>query len=277
MTMLREAHRGPEGGFRPRNRRFELQEALARDWHGGSAFRTAWFNAMSMLFPLGEKFFIDSVRAYSDRIDDEELRAEVRAFQGQESVHRREHQRYNEALCEARGYDLEEFEGPVRRRIAWAKGHFNERRLLAGTVANEHLTAIMAHDLLSHDDALTGADAEIAELWRWHAVEETEHKAVAFDVHQLVGGTVKERRHALVMSSFFFLKDTFRNARIMLKRDGQLWRWRTWWDGFQFLFGRPGTLRRIVPAWFSFLRRDFHPWQHDNSELVERYELAHKG
>src|SRR6056297_121818 len=236
MTLLRDTYHGPAGGFRPRQRRFEPKAALARDWHGGSAFRTAWFNAMSMLFPLGEKFFIDSVRAYSDRIEEDDLRAEVRAFQGQESVHRREHQRYNEALCEAR-----------------------------------------AHDLLSHDDVLAGADPEIAELWRWHAVEETEHKAVAFDVHELVGGTVKERRHALVMSSLFFLKDTFRNARIMLKRDGQLWRWRTWRDGFQFLFGRPGTLRRIVPAWFSFLRRGFHPWQHDNSELVARYELARKG
>lgn len=274
MPMLRERFHGPEGGFRPRQMRFDLEHALARDWHGDSAFRTAWFNAMSMLFPLGEKFFIDSVRAHSDRIEDEALRAEVRAFQGQESIHRREHQRYNELLCAARGYDLEAFEDPVRRRIAWAKGHFNSRRLLAGTVANEHLTAIMADDLLSHEDALAGADPGIAELWRWHAVEETEHKAVAFDVHEVAGGTVKERRHALVMSSFFFLKDTFRIALAMLRQDGQLWRWRTWWDGFQFLIGRPGTLRRIVPAWFRFLGRDFHPWQHDNSELIARYETA---
>ncbi len=274
MPVLRDQYQGPDGGFSPRQMRFESADALAGDWHGGSAFRTAWFNAMSMLFPLGEKFFIDSVRAFSDRVEDETLKREIRAFQGQESVHRREHQRYNEALCAARGYDLEEFEGPERRRIEWAKGHFNSRRLLAGTVANEHLTAIMAHDLLSHEDVLTGADPGIAELWRWHAVEETEHKAVAFDVHELVGGTIKERRHALVMSTFFFLKDTFRNARIMLRRDGQLWKWRTWWDGFQFLFGRPGTLRRIAPAWARFLRRGFHPWQHDNRELIERYELA---
>ncbi|MEJ2602898.1 MAG: metal-dependent hydrolase [Gammaproteobacteria bacterium] len=277
MSIAQHIHPARQGHFRPRQMRFDLRESLATDWHGGSPFRTAWFNAMSMLFPLGEKFFIDTVRAYADRIEDETLRADVRAFQGQESIHRREHQRYNEALCEARGYDLEEFEGPVRRRIAWAKDHFNPRRLLAGTVANEHLTAIMAHDLLSHDDALAGADPAIAELWRWHAVEETEHKAVAFDVHRLVGGTTKERRHALVMSSFFFMKDTLRITRSMLKQDGQLWRWRTWWDGFQFLIGRPGTLRRIVPAWLSFLRQDFHPWQHDNRELVERYELARKG
>lgn len=277
MTLLRDQYHGPEGGFAPRQMRFDLKESLACDWHGGSAFRTAYFNAMSMLFPLGEKFFIDSVRAFSDRIDDDKLRDEVRAFQGQESVHRREHQRYNQALCEARGYDLEAFEGPVRARIEWAKGRFSKRRLLAGTVANEHLTAIMAHDLLSRDDALRGADPKIAELWRWHAVEETEHKAVAFDVHQLVGGTRKELRHALIMSSFFFLKDTLKNARIMLKQEGQLWKWRTWWDGFQFLVGKPGTLRRIAPAWFAFLRRDFHPWKHDNRDLIEQYELAHKG
>ena len=74
--------------FSPRHPTFALEDALASDWHGGSAFRTAWFNAMSMLFPLGEKFFIDSVRVYEDQIDDPRLLKEIIAFQGQEAIHR---------------------------------------------------------------------------------------------------------------------------------------------------------------------------------------------
>ena len=68
--------------FTPRHPEFELAEALAGDWHGGSAFRTAYFNAMSLLFPLGEKFFIDSVRHYRNEIDDPRLVDEITSFQG---------------------------------------------------------------------------------------------------------------------------------------------------------------------------------------------------
>ena len=70
---------------------------------------------------------------------------------------------------------------------------------------------------------MTGADPQIAELWRWHGIEETEHKAVAFDVFLAVGGTVSERRQALLMNTFFFFKDTMRNLCIMLQKEGKLW------------------------------------------------------
>jgi predicted metal-dependent hydrolase len=258
--------------FGPRRPSFELAQGLASDWHGGSAFRTAYFNAMSMLFPLGEKFFIDSVRYFKDEIEDTELLNEITAFQGQEATHRRQHQDYNELLCRQRGYDLERFERPLRDRMAWAYRTFSPRRRLAGTVANEHLTAIMANDMLRYRDAFSGADPHVAALWQWHGVEETEHKAVAFDVFVAVDGTVRERRQALVMNTFFFFKDTFRIMCLMLKADGKLWSLREWASGFKFLFLRPGILRRVVIPYFKFYRRDFHPWQHDNRALIADWE-----
>ena len=227
----------PDGlEFGPRRKSFEIEESLSRDWHGGSAFVTAWFNAMSLLFPLGEKFFIDSVVHFEDRVDDPQLREEIAAFRAQESTHRVQHQKYNEMLCELRGYSLERFEKHERERMAWAYRELSPRRRLAGTVANEHLTAIMAHDMLMHEDAMISADPQIAELWRWHGVEETEHKAVAFDVFLAVGGTVSERRQALLMNTFFFFKDTMRNLCIMLQKEGKLWSPREWATGFKYLF-----------------------------------------
>ena len=171
-----------------------------------------------------------------------------------------------------RGYDLERFEKNERARMEWAYRELSARRRLAGTVANEHLTAIMAHDMLSHDDVLDGAEPAIAELWRWHGIEETEHKAVAFDVFLAVGGTVAERRQALIMNTFFFFKDTMRNLCIMLKAQGKLWSLREWARGFKYLFIKPGILRRVFFAWLSFFRKDFHPWQHDNRELIAEWE-----
>lgn len=258
--------------FGPRRPEFELAEALARDWHGGSAFKTAYFNAMSLLFPLGEKFFIDSVRHYRNQIDDPKLLDEITSFQGQEAIHRQEHQKYNEMLCTQRGYDLDRFERPLRERMAWAHRELSASRRLAGTVANEHLTAIMANDMLTHKDALAGASPRVAALWLWHGIEETEHKAVAFDVHVAVGGTVRERRQALLLNTFFFFDDTFRNLRIMLKHDGKLWNLREWLGGLKYLFIKPGILRRVFFAYLRFYRKDFHPWQHDNRELIAEWE-----
>ena len=269
MTSLSHSPDGHE--FAPRHPEFALEQALASDWHGGSAFRTAWFNAMSMLFPLGEKFFIDSVRHYRQQIEDPQLLREVTAFQGQEAVHRKEHQHYNERLCALRGYDLEAIEKPIRERIAWANRELSARRRLAGTVANEHLTAILADFMLKRRDSLADADPEIAALWLWHGIEETEHKAVAFDVYQAVGGTTSERRQALFYSTWYFVKDTFRILRLMLRHDGKLWSLREWLSGLNFLFGRPGVYRRIFPAFLRFLRKDFHPWQHDNRDLIAEW------
>jgi len=265
--------RSPDGlEFGPRRKNFDIEAALAGEWHSGNRFVTAWFNAMSLLFPLGEKFFIDSVVHFEEQIDDPQLKAEIASFRAQESTHRVQHQKYNEMLCELRGYDLDRFEKNERERMAWAYRELSARRRLAGTVANEHITAIMAHDMLTNNDVLGSADPDIAELWRWHGIEETEHKAVAFDVFTAVGGTVSERRQALLLNTFFFFKDTFRNLCIMLQHDGKLWSIREWASGFKYLLIKPGILRRVAGSWFSFFRKGFHPWQQDNRELISNWE-----
>jgi len=268
---LPQSH-SPDGlEFGPRRKFFDIETALAIDWHGGNAFRTAWFNSMSMLFPLGEKFFIDSVRHFKDQIDDPQLLDEIGGFQAQEATHRLQHQKYNELLCKRRNYDLVRFEKNERARIEWAYRELSAIRRLAGTVASEHLTAIMAHDMLTRKDSLIDADNQIASLWEWHGVEETEHKAVAFDVYLAVGGTAQGRRMAMIHSTIFFFKDTFRNLAIMLQNDGKLWSPRVWLSGLNFLFVKPGVLRRMFIPWLKFFRKSFHPWQNDNRTLVEEW------
>lgn len=272
MPALPQSQSPPGLEFGPRRKAFDIEAALATDWHSGSAFITAWFNAMSLMFPLGEKFFIDSVVCFIDQIEDPRLLSEIAAFRAQESSHRVQHQRYNELLCRLRGYDLDRFERDERERIAWAFRELSAHRRLAGTVANEHLTAIMAHSMLTHGDTLAGAEPAVADLWRWHGIEETEHKAVAFDVFVAVGGTVSQRRLALLLNTFFFAKDTMRNLCIMLQSAGKLWSVREWAAGFRFLFLKPGVLVRIAGDWLRFFRSDFHPWEIDNRDLVRAWE-----
>lgn len=263
------ATRMPRGGpIRPRHPTFDLEEALAGDWNGGDPFRTAFFNAMSLSFPSGERFFIDAVREHEERLGDPALREAVRGFIGQEAVHRRVHAAYNETFCRRRGYDLDELEGPFLEAVRWSEENLSPLARLAATVALEHLTAILAAALLdSRSGSLAGADPRVAELWRWHAVEETEHKSVAFDVYAVSGGCPKRLRRTLKYATFNFLRDNFRAVRTILRHDGH--GPRVFAGGMWYLFGWPGILRRLVPEWATFLRRGFDPPKEGDTALVD--------
>lgn len=257
----------------PRNREYDIARALETDWFDDHAFKTAWFNAMSITFPLGEKFFIDSVRHFSDQIDDPKLNEEIRGFCGQEGFHRREHQRYNETLCEKRGYDLGRLEGRLEKNIKKTDKYLSPLERLASTAAFEHITAIMAEAALADDGPMMdNTDPAMRELWNWHAAEEMEHKAVAFDVYRAVGGTEKLRKRAMRGATFFLLVDVLFGLVHMLRRDGKLWSPRLWYQGWKFLFFKDGILRRVWPAYKEYYRDGFHPWDRDTRALLESWK-----
>ncbi|MGI9288667.1 MAG: metal-dependent hydrolase, partial [Pseudomonadales bacterium] len=157
---MKQSSRTPDGiDIQGRDRQFDLKNVLATDWLDNDAFKTAFFNAMSISFPIGEKSFIDSVRAFEDRISDDKLNQEVKGFYRQEGLHSREHRKYNELLCAQRGYDLAKLEAPFSKRIEQAKANkrVTPKILLASTVGMEHITAIFA------DKALRGWPLENAD------------------------------------------------------------------------------------------------------------------
>ena len=222
---------------------------------------------------MGEQFFIDSVRHYQDAITDPKLSAEVNAFCGQEGIHSREHRRYN-AMLTAQGYDIARLEARYRKLIEFGKANFPPIRQLADTCALEHFTAIMANGLLTNPDWMAGADPRMAALWRWHAVEETEHKSVCFDVYLAVGGSRRRRRGVMAVVTLVFMIDMFWAVRRLLKADGQLWNMKVWGEGLAFLWGRTGVVRKLLPDYFAYYRRGFHPWQQDNSKLIAEWETG---
>ncbi|MBQ0832926.1 metal-dependent hydrolase [Marinobacter sp.] len=258
----------PEGvSVKPRNLHFDVNEDLKTLWHGDDAFRTAFLNALSLQFPDGEQQFINAVRLYQDRVADPKLKAEIRGFIGQEALHSREHKAYNEAL-KARGYDIEGLDRRFRKHMEWI-GKLSPSRQLAGTCGAEHYTAVLANAILSHPEWLDGATPVMAQLWRWHAIEETEHKSVAFDVYRECVGNERLRRIIFLFVTWNFFKYTFLNTCSLLKTDGKLWSLRTWMGGLNFLWGKPGILRKCLPEFLAYFRKDFHPWQQDNRALLE--------
>ena len=256
----------------PRDVHFRTDSARGTAWLGGDPVATAVFNALSLTFPDGERLFIDSVRAFRDRLP-RELAADVRAFIAQEALHSREHAALN-AHLDRRHYPVERIETTVRRRLAFLR-RLGPMRMLGVTIALEHFTAMLA-DMFDSDPQLwDGTPEEILRLWRWHAMEETEHKAVAFDVfnavtqHWTAGRRYRFRARVMALVSVHFTLDVIRFAAALLEADGA-GRWRARWQVARFLFGEPGIFRKIGARYRAWFRPTFHPWDHDNrAKLAE--------
>jgi len=244
----------------------DLEQPVARHWCGGDAFLTAWFNALSMSFPIGEQFFIDSVRNGFKALPPErqaKLQAEVQGFVGQEATHRRIHALFN-AQIEKHGL-VNDWEPRARERLQLLEGT-DPRHGLAITAANEHFTALFAEWLLSRPWLLDGSEPRLQTLWLWHSAEEAEHKCTAFDLYQALGGSHTWRTTWMRRITLVFLTDTLRQTVNNLKRDGTLWRWNTWRSAARHMLGRDGLLRQSFKPWRAYFRRDFHPNQ-QSSEL----------
>jgi predicted metal-dependent hydrolase len=249
---------------------------MPRHWHGGRRSVTTFFDNLSVFFPAGERFFIATVRALDGHVSDEKLRAAMRAFCGQEGVHSREHVRYNEML-EARGYPVAQMERRVQSLLRRASRRLPKRSQLAITCALEHFTALLGQLVLADPKILEGADATMARLWRWHSAEENEHKAVAFDVFNAVGGTYEQRvGYMLLVTVIFWAKVADHQAR-MMNVDGTAFSAKEWTDLVRFLFVEPGGMGGVARLYFEYFRRDFHPSDIDSAPLVEAWERAYAG
>ena len=263
-----------------RDLQFPFDRRRILDWHPAGRQVSHFLNSMSVLFPVGERFFIHSVRHFRDRIDDPELQEAVTAFIGQEAMHGREHEQYNRAL-QAAGIPAEAMEDQVRALLEWFKRNTPPGMQLSGTVALEHFTAVLANRLLA-DEALLGEplDPAMDALWRWHALEETEHKAVAFDVFRSVYGTGTRaealRMSGLIIATPILFAQLGRMYLRTLRSDTTtrpLGSVRGWRRRYGYLLGRdPGVFRRGLRDYLDYFRPGFHPWDHDNREFLAQVD-----
>ena len=258
-------------GFLPevRSPDFEFPEDLPRYWWDNDPVKTLLLAAMSASFPPGERFFIDSVRHYQDQITDPELKKAIKGFIGQEAHHSREHELMNGFLQE-RGVDLARLEREILGFMNVLRKHLSPERQLAHTVAVEHFTALMAEEFLLKYDALEEMDPRIAPIWAWHAIEESEHKAVAFDVYKAVGGSEFTRVTEMMIVSVLFPVFSAVHLVQLMKEDGQLGNMKSWLGAVNYMWGRPGVFRKLLPSYFKFYSPNFHPWDHDARGLVEK-------
>jgi predicted metal-dependent hydrolase len=223
------------------------------------------------MFPEGEQFFVRSVRDARDRVSDPELLEQVAGFIGQEVTHGREHNELNERL-DAMGYRSLKVDRHVRKLLALVERIGSRRRRLAVTAALEHYTATLAECLLGKPEAqaLLG-DTEVRSLLLWHALEESEHKAVAFDVYRAAGGPEWLRIWVMRVTSAIFLLEVIGHTALSMLRDRSTYHPVVLGRSLAALRRSPFLQRDVLHRLRSYNRRGFHPDDWDATALIERW------
>jgi len=227
--------------------------------------------ALSALFPDGEDFFVRSVRHYRTEITDPALKRQVAGFIGQESVHGREHRALNDRFAEL-GYPTKRIARMARRGLGFREKVFPPISNLAATAALEHFTATLAELLLTSDEIrrLIGNDA-VRNVFLWHALEESEHKAVAFDVYKAIGGTERMRVWTMNFFRYGFVIGLALQVLVTLigdKATYQRGNLRRSWKRFK---RSPLASKDLWLQLKDYNRPDFHPDDRDTDALVEQW------
>ncbi len=255
---------------------FEFGSDIPELWGDGNPMLTALMAGLSASFPPGERYFIESVKHYADQVKDPELKERIRGFIGQEANHTKEHIAFNEFL-DRRGLPVLAMQKFVEQALERIKKANSPATNLARTVALEHLTAFLASAFLERPEFLGRAHPTVAAFWAWHAIEEVEHRSVAFDVYKELVDDEFLRVRMMAQTTFVFALVTVVRTLLIMQATGNLSNVRSMADGVRLLFGRDGMMRHALPLYRAYYRRNFHPDQHDNLSVVQHAKRKYLG
>lgn len=250
---------------------FPFSDIQEKYFYDNNSIITTYMAALSATFPPGEKGFIDSVRNYRDQVTDPELQERIKGFIGQEGQHSYQHKQINKVLDDL-GLFATRIEKDLEKKITEDKARLDKRDFLASTVGMEHITAIMAEYILNNQHVLTPLPESARELLLWHAVEEIEHKAVAFDVYQSCVGQRRRLHIVMGIQTLLFLWQVGLYQLSLLRWAKKIPTLRDIAGAAKFFLGKDGLARNIVKPYLDYFRADFHPWDNDNTDLINQWK-----
>lgn len=277
------ALRNPDQGSRtpagvtiqPRKMGFTLAQGYRPNWANGDPIKTSFMNAVSCILPMGEDFFLKTMRNYRGMIRDETLQQDARHFCGQEGHHAFEHRKFNQMLLR-RYPKLAQLDVFYQAINDWILSNSSAATQFSYTTGAEHLTSILSHAFLSDCERWVEDHDEIAAMLIWHTVEEIEHKSVCFDVFQHVDGNYPRRLFGFTVLNLWLSSAVLSRQLYMLQVDGELAKANTWLNLLRFYVGRyhdgkPGIVPLLAKDYVQYFRPDFHPWEVDDRHLIEKW------
>lgn len=246
---------------------FEFDQDIPLFWMGGDPIQSMILTGLSCTFPEGERMFMRAVRRYQKKIEDPDLQKRVRAFLGQEAHHGREHHEFNEFM-EAKGLPTMKVDKFVKAGIAREEKFFSAARMLARTCALEHFTAMFAEALLEHPEIADHMDERMKPLWLWHAIEESEHKSVAFDVFQdQVNSHWIRTSEMATISVLFTFFTALHTVHLLANCASPQEISNSFFQNGKRLWKNRKLLAKLGREYRNYYRRDFHPSQKDSRPL----------
>ncbi|MFM8333443.1 MAG: metal-dependent hydrolase [Candidatus Methylumidiphilus sp.] len=265
---------------------FGFTDQLPCQWYDGNPTYLTFCNVISIMFPAGEQFFIDSVRHYKDKITNPDLQEDIAGFIAQEAMHSKQHELCNQLLI-AQDKNIIKFQKVISIYLEKIKCYLPARTKLAISCALEHFTALFANFLLEMPSFKKQAHPVYARLWIWHAIEEIEHKAVCYDVYQHVAGGplgYVERCLVMVSTSVAFMitimvgfiiatRSSPKKAAATpaAKNNKRLIR-----NVFKVFFSKNEIVWYVLGPYLAYYMPFFHPWKQDNSQLIHRWKAEYE-
>lgn len=248
--------------------------SLERHYVGGDLVMSHIVAHLSATFPEGEDFFVRSVRRFADQITDPELKSQVQGFIGQEVTHGREHRVLNERLQQM-GYPTSRTDHGTRMDLQAFERLLSPLTCLAITAALEHFTAVLAETLLTDERAraLLGS-TEVRSMLLWHAIEESEHRSVAFDVYRAVGGTERRRIWTMRVIRLTFTMNVALFSTISILGDRAAYHPVRLLRSLAQLRHSPFMTRAVLARLGRYTKPGFHPDDTDNTALLEHWTAA---
>jgi uncharacterized protein len=253
----------------PRRTSFSFPEDIPKLWVGGSHVRTHVMNSLHLFLPPFERMITRLVRdALLHELADPHLKRQALGFMRQEAVHGRVHTQFLGNL-EAQGYDLAGY----MRFVEWFFSHLLAKKLgpkisLSITAAFEHYTDILVL-LILKSDFLDGCDPRMKELFAWHAAEEVEHHAVAYDMLRALDSRYSLRMLGNVLVVPILVGFITGGAALLLHQDGKLAERETAKGFHEFFFTKYGIAPEIARLFRLYARRDYQRDHADYAHLAK--------
>lgn len=256
----------------PRRVKLAFDDISSPFFYNNNSCISAMWVALSATFPAGESEFIKSVNLFEHQLTDAKLKQDVKDFTQQEAHHSLQHKKINQVF-DGLGYQTAKLNAAFKNELAKREQKWSSEKRLARTVCAEHVTAVMAHHALTHPEHMTHFPESFRNLFLWHAIEEIEHKSVAFDVYMhCVGDIDLLHKQYKLFTRFEFPFSTWMSGRFLLKKLGRKVTWKERKELWHSLYGNGGLIGDMKPLYTQFLTQDFHPWDHDDSALVAQWK-----